>query len=469
MITVVGLGCKAEDLPEGGKAAILSGAKVLLRTGETDCAAAVKALGVPYETLDSVYPTCRNFDTLNKKLAAAVLEAGRSGDVVYCVDGGVSDDISAQILLRKDKTARVICGVGKADSAFSACRIFSPCRSGVSAYALPAERPNLPLAVYDLDCDLIASDVKLTLTSFYGDEAPAFFVRGGRAKKMRLYELDREKKYDANCCVVIGEIPLLKRTRFDFSDLLAVLRLLRAPNGCPWDRVQTHESICKNMIEEAYELVDAVHSGDDDKILEETGDVLMQGAFHSLLAEERGVFDSYDVFSGVCEKLIFRHSHIFGKDEAKTEDGALSVWEKNKAEEKGQKTAADTVRDVPKVFPAVMRAQKVGKRAAKFGYDFESAAQAGEKVKEELCELLEALGGGDAARISEETGDLLFSAVNVGRLAGADCEESLQASTEKFVQRFCRTEELILQDGKRMQDLPSAELWEYYERAKRNG
>ena len=137
------------------------------------------------------------------------------------------------------------------------------------------------------------------------------------------------------------------------------------------------------MIEEAYELVDAVDSKDDSKILEEAGDVLMQGAFHSVIAEERGAFTPEDVLSAVCEKLIFRHSHIFGKDSAENEAGALSVWEKNKREEKGQKTASDTVKDVPAAFPAVMRAQKTAKRAAKFGYDFKDAAEAGEKVKEE--------------------------------------------------------------------------------------
>ena len=246
-----------------------------------------------------------------------------------------------------------------------------------------------------------------------------------------------------------------------------MLRLLRAPDGCPWDRVQTHESIRSNMIEEAYELVDAIDSGDDSKILEETGDVLMQGAFHTVLADERGAFTPDDVTSAVCQKLIFRHSHIFGKDRATDEASALSVWDRNKAEEKGQKTPSDTVRDVPSAFPAVLRAQKVAKRAAKFGYDFRDAAEASEKVKEELGELLAAVAEGDKAHISEEAGDLLFAAVNVGRLAGADCEESLQESTRKFVRRFCETDRLLAADGKRMQDLSPEELWRYYEEAKK--
>lgn len=469
MISIVGLGCKAEDLTEGGKRLLLSGAKVLLRTDAVYSAESVKQMGVSYETLDYIYGKSRNFDTLNKNLAQAVLAAAKAGDVVYCVDGSVSEDVSAQILLKKEKYIRVESGVSKADTAFACAKIYACDRMAVSAYSLgQIGRLSLPLAVYDVDCELIAGDVKLRLCEAFGGETQAWFIRGGNAKKIKLYESDRAEEYDAGCAIVVDRIPLLKKARFDYEDLLEILRLLRAPDGCPWDRAQTHESICGNMIEEAYELVDAVKSKDDDKIMEETGDVLMQGAFHSVLAQERGAYSPEDVLSGVCSKLIFRHSHIFGKDKVSDAEGALSVWDKNKREEKGQKTAGDSVRDVPIVFPAVMRAQKAAKRAAKAGYDFKDAAEAAEKVKEELTELLDAVAEGDAAHISEEAGDLLFSAVNVGRLAGADCEQSLQQSTQKFIDRFCATEQLIAADGKEMRDLSPKELWEYYERAKRS-
>ena len=469
MLTIVGLGCSPEDLSRGAYNAVTSGAKVILRTGETPAAQAILLSGAPCATLDYIYESCRNFDTLNKKLAAAVAEEAEKGDVVYCVDGSVAEDVSAQILLRKKKDARVFCGVSKADAAFAAAKISACDRTAVSAYSGGGARLRLPLAVYDVDCDLVAGDMKLRLCDLFGDEADAFFVRGGRAKKIKLYELDRQKAYDSSCVLVLDKIPLLKKTRFDFDDLVEILRLLRAPDGCPWDRAQTHESIRKNMIEEAYELVDAIDSKDDNKIVEETGDVLMQGVFHSVLGEERGAFTVDDVLSAVCEKLIFRHSHIFGKDKATDEASALSVWDKNKLKEKGQTTGSQSVCDVPKNLPAAMRAQKVAKRAAKFGYDFKDVSQAAEKVTEELGELLAALREKNEAHIAEETGDLLFSAVNVGRLAGADCEEALSESTKKFIRRFCRTEELILADGKKMQDMSADELWAYYERAKRNG
>lgn len=461
------MGCAPQDLTAGGKEAILAADKVILRTGETHPAESVRALGVPFATLDYIYEKSRNFDTLAKNLAAAVGEAAKGANVAYCVDGNAAEDVSARLVLAKHKDARAVGGVSKSSSAFAAANV--PSGTAVSAYDMDAyDRACLPLCVYDIDCALVAGDVKLKLCEMFGDETAVYFVSEGKAEKINLFELDRQKNYGAFTAAVIDKIPLLEKKRFDYDDLLGIMRLLRAPGGCPWDRAQTHGSIRANMIEEAYELVDAIDREDDEGIAEETGDVLMQGAFHSVLGEERGVFSAGDVLSGVCEKLIFRHSHIFGKDKAEGESGALSVWEKNKQKEKGQKTAGDSVRDVPKAFPALMRAQKAGKRAAKAGYDFKDVKEAAAKVDEELAELLDAVASGDKAHIGEETGDLLFSAVNVGRLAGADCETALRESTDKFIARFLETEKLILADGKKMEDLPADELWEYYGRAKKN-
>ncbi len=426
----------------------------------------MRALGVPFETLDGVYPSCRNFDTLNKKLAAAVLARAKEGDVVYGVDGSASDDVSACIVARRAKAA-VVAGCSKADAAFAAAGVLSADRCIRSAYSAAQERPFLPLAVYDVDDPLVASDVKLYLCALFGDEAAAFFVRGGKAKRIRLYEADRQGTYDDTCAVVVPDIPFLKRTRFCYGDLVRILRLLRAPDGCPWDRAQTHESIRTNLIEEAYELVDAIDKKDDAAVCEEAGDVLMQGAFHSVLGEERGAFTPDDVTSEVCAKLIHRHSHIFGEDRAESEEGALSVWEKNKRAEKGQKSGYESVCAVPKGLPACLRAQKVGKRAASAGYDFADLAEAAGSVREELSELLEAAAEGDKKHVAEEAGDLLLAAVSAGRIAGADCEEALRESTEKFIERFRVTERLVAADGKRMEQLPKAELWAYYERAKR--
>ena len=196
-------------------------------------------------------------------------------------------------------------------------------------------------------------------------------------------------------------------------------------------------------------------------IEEETGDVLLQAAFHTVLKEEQGAFSSGDVITRVVKKLIFRHSHIFGKDKAADESAALNVWEKNKLEEKHQTTLTQTLKAVPNNFPACMRAQKVGKRAAKSGMDFLSPVSASERMGEEVVELIKALQAEDKDATFEEAGDLLFSAVNTCRLAGVDCEQALAAATDKFISRFAVFEDLILKDGKKPQDLCDAE-YDYY-------
>ncbi len=467
MISIVGLGVEPNDLTIGAKNEITSGKTVIVKSSLFNTANSVAKLGVEFTTLDYIYEKSRNFDSLNKNLANAVLDIAKSRDVVYCVNGSLTEDISAQIIIKKRKDVLVFDGVSKSANAFCRAKVFSRNSVSVSAYDIESyNRATLPLAVYDLDSDLIAGDVKLRLCDMLGDETVCALVSNGEIKKIKLYELDRQKNYDYSTVLIIDEIPLLEKKRFDFYDLVDVMKKLRAPDGCPWDRAQTHESIRKNMIEEAYELVDAIDSGDDDKIIEETGDVMMQAVFHSELGEDRGAFSGYDVTTGVCEKLIFRHSHIFGGDNASDADSALSVWEKNKRKEKGQKTTSDSVLDVPKVFPALIRAQKVGKRAAKSGYDFKDVFDAAKKIDEELKEVIAAYKSGDEKQISEEVGDLLFSAVNVGRLAGADCEESLTESTEKFIRRFLITEKMITEDNKKMEKLSYDEIWDYYKKAK---
>jgi tetrapyrrole methylase family protein/MazG family protein len=262
----------------------------------------------------------------------------------------------------------------------------------------------------------------------------------------------------------VERVELLNKKRFTLADLKDIVVRLRRPDGCPWDKVQTPESIKMNVVEEAYELLDAIDSGDDDKVLEETGDILLQATFHAVMKEEAGSFDLTDVCTGICEKLITRHTHIFGKDKAENEEGALSVWEKNKMKEKHHETFADAVNDVPKCFPAAMRAQKVGKRAAKSGFDFACVEDASSKVEEELGEFKTAYRAGNETETEKELGDLLFAAVNVGRMAGCDCEKALKESTDKFARRFTETEKLARADGKDVTKLTEEE-WDVYYRA----
>ena len=250
---------------------------------------------------------------------------------------------------------------------------------------------------------------------------------------------------------------------YTISDLLVIMKLLRAPDGCPWDRVQTHESIRQNFIEETYEVVEAIDKADYDLMREELGDVLMQVIFHSVMEEEAGRFTFDDVCDEVCKKLIIRHPHVFGNVNAETPDEVLRNWDAIKMQTKSQKKVADSVDDVAKSLPALMRAQKVQKRSAKSGMDFKDAEDAARKIPEELGELREAVAADDKDRLTEELGDLLFSVVNVARFVGVDAEEALTKSTDKFSRRFRMVEDLAAERGIDMKTAPMSlidSLWE---------
>jgi tetrapyrrole methylase family protein/MazG family protein len=241
---------------------------------------------------------------------------------------------------------------------------------------------------------------------------------------------------------------------------------LRAPDGCPWDREQTHTSIKRDLIEECYELCDAIDEGDDEHLIEELGDVLMQVVFHATIAKEQGRFDEDDVSDGVVKKLIYRHPHVFGNVTAKTTGEVLKNWEALKSAQRHQTTQTEKLCEVPKRFPALMRAEKVQKRAGKVGFDWNSAQEAVPKIFEEAEELSEAIEKND--NISLEAGDLLFAVVNVVRLLGLDAEQVLHDASDKFIRRFGKMEELAAEDGFRLQDIKLAEQDRYWEIAKKS-
>ena len=228
--------------------------------------------------------------------------------------------------------------------------------------------------------------------------------------------------------------------RYEMTDLLHIMELLRAPGGCPWDMEQTHQSIRRNMLEEAYEAAEAIDLEDFDLLKEELGDVLLQVVFHARIAEEAGRFNFADVVDGVSQKLVFRHPHVFGTVTAGDSDGAINTWEAQKQVEKDQRTAADTLDAVARSLPALMRAEKIQKKARKAGFDWESVEPVLDKIAEETAELKQAAREG--SNVEEELGDLLFAAVKAGGFLGVDSELALHAACEKFIRRFRAVEEL---------------------------
>ncbi len=257
-----------------------------------------------------------------------------------------------------------------------------------------------------------------------------------------------------------------QKSRYSIADLREIVRLLRSPGGCPWDREQTHTSIRNDFLEEAYEAVEAIDLADTALLREELGDVLLQVVFHCVLAQEEQQFDFDDVCDEICKKLIVRHPHVFAQVQAEDTETVLKNWDAIKKETKGQETYADTLESVAKSLPALSRAQKVGKRAARAGMDFTDAAAAFDCVRAERAELQAAITDGDTAMMEEELGDLLFSCVNTARHLGIDAEQALTKATNKFTKRFARTEQLVCEDGKDMPSLTIEELDGYWDNAK---
>ncbi len=435
----------------------------MLRTAKLPSAESVTQAGIPFESLDGLYEKSRSWDTFTRNAVREIKARAKGVNLCYCVDGGVCEDRVAGILLAEG--AEAIEGACKSTTA--AAKAGVTCAfAAISAYEVGERKLTLPLVVYDIDDRMLMSDVKLILTERFGDGAPACFVSGGTAKRILLCEADRQNDYGERTALVVYDAPLLERKRFDLEDFMEILRRLRAPDGCPWDRVQTHESIRINAIEETYELVDAIDCDDPEKMCEEAGDVIMQAAFHTLIEEERGNFTLTDVLSGVCEKLITRHTHVFGQDKAAGADGALSVWEKNKMTEKHQQTYSDAVNDVPQCFPALLRAQKICKRMSKGGWNGDGWEALENKLSKGLKALRAAQERGDRKRIAEELGSVLMTVVRLARLLGADAEQALLDAVKKATARFNAWEELVLADGKDGNALSPEERQFYYEKAK---
>ena len=257
-----------------------------------------------------------------------------------------------------------------------------------------------------------------------------------------------------------------EKARYDYDDLLEIIRVLRSPEGCPWDQVQTHQSIRRGLLEEAYEAAEGIDRDDADLLREELGDVLMQVVFHADIERQRGRFTMEDVVDGVVKKLIFRHPHVFGG--AKPEKDAQSVlvsWDAIKRREKHQRTTTQAMDSVARSLPALWRAEKLQKKAAKVGFDWPDVSGALDKVEEELAEVRAAIGGdGD---VEEEIGDLIFAVTNVSRFVKVDSERAAEKTCNKFVRRFADMEQQAKAQGKQLSELTLEEMDALWDEAKK--
>lgn len=256
------------------------------------------------------------------------------------------------------------------------------------------------------------------------------------------------------------------KEKYGFSELVDIMKLLRSENGCPWDREQTHESLKRYLIEETYEVLEAVDLKDKDKTCEELGDLLLQIVFHAQIASESGEFDIGDVITGISRKMVLRHTHVFGEDKADTSDEVLENWEAIKKKEKGIKSHTGVLKDVPSNLPALMRSYKVQQKAAQVGFDWDNIDDVFGKVSEEISELKDVYQSKNVERITDEMGDVFFALVNLSRFLKVQPELALTGTINKFIKRFEFIEQESLKAGKKLEEMTLAEMDELWNKAK---
>ncbi|MGE5614070.1 MAG: nucleoside triphosphate pyrophosphohydrolase [Bacillota bacterium] len=256
------------------------------------------------------------------------------------------------------------------------------------------------------------------------------------------------------------------KEKYDFKDLLDIMARLRSEKGCPWDREQTHESLRIYLIEETYEVLDALDAGDMGKFCNELGDLLLQIVFHAQIAKENGTFDIGDITTDICRKLISRHTHIFGEDKADTPEQVLKNWEEIKKKEKHLETHTGVLKDIPSSLPALIRSFKLQQKAARVGFDWDNIEDVFRKIDEEIRELKDVYKSKNVERITDELGDVFFALVNLSRFLGVQPELALTSTNNKFIRRFEYIEQQSAREGRKLEDMSLAEMDALWNEAK---
>jgi tetrapyrrole methylase family protein/MazG family protein len=468
-VTVIPLADDWRELTIRASDALLNAPRLILRTSRNPASAWLKKNGKSFEALDALYSQYDDFDELSDAIARAVIDAA---PCAYAVADPASDRSVRRLkALLPGGAVETLPGAGRTERALAAVGASYP--EGVvsvCAAELPGARlnPNMDLVVTELNDRLTAGEVKLKLLTFYPPDLSVTLGSIASVVAIPLSELDHERAFDHTSWIVVPPVPMESRASRDFYDLVDVMARLRDPqSGCPWDREQDHQSLREYILEEACEVIEAIDMNDPDKLADELGDSLLQVVFHACVSEQHGGFDILDVTSGICEKLIRRHPHIFGNVLASTSDAVITNWEAIKKIEKKLDTQTAVMRDVPRQLPALMRASKIQKKARGVGFDFSTALDALFKIQEETEEVRNAIGKNEPhARLEEELGDLLFAVVNVSRLAGVQPELALTGSTDKFIRRFERVERAVAAVGGDMRNMSPDELDRYWNQSK---
>lgn len=482
-IEILGLGAgDLNQMPLGIYHKLMKAENLYLRTKEHPVVKELEGQGIKYKSFDFIYENNDQFKDVYQEITLRLIEEAKRKELIYCVPGHpFIAERTVQLLLEQAQehniSIEVVGGQSFLDNMFQAVQIdpIEGCQivdgTSLSRSELQVRQHIIICQVYDA---FVASDVKLTLMELLPDDYEVTIVTAAgsseeQLKKVPLYELDRVTTLNNLTAVYVPPVKDETILYRDFEKLREVIAQLRGPNGCPWDKKQTHQSLKKYLLEEAYEVLDAIDEEDDDHLAEELGDVLLQVLLHAQIGEDEGLFTVDDVIFSITEKMIRRHPHVFEAGNLSTEKEVVEQWEEIKRQEKSDSHQVESsiLSDIPKGMAALSRATKLQKKAAKVGFDWGDVAPIWMKVQEEIAEFMNETKQNNIEEANKEFGDVIFALVNLARYYNIDPELALQSTNQKFYKRFLYIEQTLRKRGLGFGEVDLHYLDEIWEEAKR--
>lgn len=483
-IYIIGLGPgDINSLSLGAVKRLQSGELNVLRTEVHPTVEYLKENKIPYTSYDFVYENGEDFSEVYNFIVSDLLEkAKKYNSINYFVPGNpLVAEKTVDLLLKKRENQNIkmeiIPGMSFIDPIIVAVG-HDPINGlkiidglNIKGQYVDINIGNVITQVYN---KRIASQVKLELSEVYGDDYEICVINSAGVPykeqifKIPIYKLDRMEEISYLTSIYIPKVDKINKKIYDMSDLLTIMGTLRGDEGCPWDIEQTHKSIRECVVEEAYEVVNAIDEDDMENLCEELGDILLQVVFHSDIAKDEGYFNIWDVITGICNKLIFRHPHVFGEKKVENCDEVVYNWNEMKFKKRNIESYTDRIKEIP-YLPSLMRSFKIQERAADIGFDWDDVSGAIDKVDEEYHEVIEALNvskGGDMGKVESELGDLLFAVVNVCRFLDINPEIALNKTINKFIERFDFMEKKSKENNKDLKDMTLEEMDMLWNRAK---
>lgn len=478
-ITILGLGASDYDqLPMGIYKRLKEAKKIYARTMNHPVVQVLQREGLHFESFDEVYEKYDSFQPVYEEIVERLMEAAKAEPIVYAVPGHpLVAERTVQLLIEAEREGKVqlsiVGGQSFLDAVFASLKI-DPIEgfqlldgTSFSIHDVNMRSHVLIAQVYD---PFSASDVKLKLMEKYRYDYPITIVTGAgssreRIKTVPLYELDQAAEINDLTTIYVPPVKNQLDALKDWTTFRNIIATLRGPNGCPWDRKQTHESLKKYLIEEVHEFLAAVDEKDDFAMVEELGDILLQVFLHAQIGEDEGYFNLEEVLEGISKKMIRRHPHVFGDVSVKDADEVVLNWEEIKKREKGQQKES-MLKGEYRPSSSLQTSYNYQQKAASVGFDWPDAEGALKKFEEEWQEFRKELEKGTSETMLDEFGDVLFTLVNIARIYKISPEEAMVHANEKFARRFRYVEEQVRKSGKTFQDFTLEQLDEFWNEAK---